>query len=171
MQITLTPIGYVKCPRTEIEDDNWGDVISQIRITSYNVCYTKLLRDGRRKLFNIQYQTFPIGLLSLICKTFNNAGINTEIISNRKNASNNISYHMNNTFEMRDYQTQAVIASILHGNGIIKAATGAGKTTIAARTIGGLRGRAIFIVPTRITSYNVCYTKLLRFMRWVLAQW
>ncbi|MBT3337331.1 MAG: tRNA (N6-threonylcarbamoyladenosine(37)-N6)-methyltransferase TrmO [Anaerolineae bacterium] len=33
MQITLTPIGYVESPRTEIEDDNWGDVISQIVLT------------------------------------------------------------------------------------------------------------------------------------------
>ena len=30
MNITLTPIGYVKSPRTEIEDDNWGEVVSQI---------------------------------------------------------------------------------------------------------------------------------------------
>ena len=30
MKITLSPIGYVKSPRTEIEDDNWGKVISEI---------------------------------------------------------------------------------------------------------------------------------------------
>ena len=33
MQITLTPIGYVQSPRSEIEDDNWGDVVSQIVLT------------------------------------------------------------------------------------------------------------------------------------------
>ena len=33
MNITLTPIGYVKSPRTEIEDDNWGDVVSQIVVS------------------------------------------------------------------------------------------------------------------------------------------
>ncbi len=33
MKITLTPIGYVKSPRKEIEDDNWGDVVSQIALT------------------------------------------------------------------------------------------------------------------------------------------
>ena len=30
MRITLTPIGFVKNTRTEIEDDNWEEVISKI---------------------------------------------------------------------------------------------------------------------------------------------
>ena len=30
MKIELTPIGYVKSTRTEILDDNWGNVISEI---------------------------------------------------------------------------------------------------------------------------------------------
>ncbi len=34
MKITLTPIGYVESPRTEIEDDNWGEVVSQIVLTN-----------------------------------------------------------------------------------------------------------------------------------------
>ncbi len=33
MKITLTPIATVRSPRTEIEDDNWGDVVSQIVLT------------------------------------------------------------------------------------------------------------------------------------------
>jgi tRNA (adenine37-N6)-methyltransferase len=31
--ITLSPIGYVNSPRAEIEDDNWGDIVSQIVLT------------------------------------------------------------------------------------------------------------------------------------------
>lgn len=31
--IQLTPIGYVKSPRAEIKDDNWGEVISEIILT------------------------------------------------------------------------------------------------------------------------------------------
>ncbi len=31
--ISLTPIGYVHSPRAEIEDDNWGEIISQIVLT------------------------------------------------------------------------------------------------------------------------------------------
>jgi len=34
MQITLTPIGYVQSPRKEIEDDDWGEVVSQIVLTN-----------------------------------------------------------------------------------------------------------------------------------------
>jgi len=33
MQITLKPIGYVQSSRTEIEDDNWGEVLSEIVLT------------------------------------------------------------------------------------------------------------------------------------------
>jgi len=32
MEIVLTPIGYVKNNRTEIEDDNWGQIISEIEL-------------------------------------------------------------------------------------------------------------------------------------------
>jgi tRNA (adenine37-N6)-methyltransferase len=34
MKITLTPIAFVKNTRTEIEDDNWGNVTSMIELDS-----------------------------------------------------------------------------------------------------------------------------------------
>ncbi len=34
MKIELTPIGYVKNSRKEIKDDHWGEVISEIELTS-----------------------------------------------------------------------------------------------------------------------------------------
>lgn len=33
MEIKLNPIAYVQSPRAEIEDDNWGEVVSQIVLT------------------------------------------------------------------------------------------------------------------------------------------
>lgn len=30
--ITMTPIGWVKSPRKKIEDDNWGEVLSEIEL-------------------------------------------------------------------------------------------------------------------------------------------
>lgn len=109
--------------------------------------------DGYRKLFNTRYQTFPIGLLDIVRNAFVNAGIPVDIIDKRKKNNETISYTMSN-YQTRDYQTHAVLMSVSHGNGIVKAATGAGKTTIAARTISALKKRSIFIVHTRDLLYQ-----------------
>lgn len=109
--------------------------------------------DGYRKLFNTRYQTFPIGLLDTIRDMFTNAGIPVEIIDKRKKNNETIEYYISN-YQDREYQANAVRLSVYHGNGIIKAATGAGKTTIAARTIYALGKRSIFIVHTRDLLYQ-----------------
>lgn len=109
--------------------------------------------DGYRKLFNARYQTFPIGLLDVVRSAFVNAGIPVQVIDKRKKNNETIEYSMAN-FQLRDYQTNAVLKSVTYGNGIVKAATGAGKTTIAARTICALQKRTIFIVHTRDLLYQ-----------------
>lgn len=109
--------------------------------------------DGYRKLFNTRYQTFPIGLLDIVRNAFINAGIPVTIVDKRKINNETIDYVMDN-YQVRDYQTNAVLMSVSHGNGIIKAATGAGKTTIAARTIHALKKRTVFIVHTRDLLYQ-----------------
>ena len=109
--------------------------------------------DGYRKLFNTRYQTFPIGLLDTIRSAFTNAGIPVTVVDKRKRNNEIIDYVMDN-YQVREYQTHAVLMSVSHGNGIIKAATGAGKTTIAARTIHAIKKKTIFIVHTRDLLYQ-----------------
>lgn len=109
--------------------------------------------DGYKKLFNTRYQTFPIGLLDMVRGTFTNAGIPVEVIDKRKKNVETVPYIIDN-FQEREYQTNAVLLSVTHGNGIIKAATGAGKTSIAARTISALQKKSIFIVHTRDLLYQ-----------------
>lgn len=110
--------------------------------------------DGSRKLFNSQTHKFPIGLLSLVTNTLNGMGYNVNYINKRKYATiGQCPYHIAN-FEEREYQTRVVNASVANGNGVIKAATGSGKTTMAARTIFALQSRTIFIVHTRDLLYQ-----------------
>lgn len=110
--------------------------------------------DGARKLYNPQTRRFPIGLLSLVTNTLNGLGYTVRYINKREYATiGQCPYHIAN-FDEREYQTMAVNASVANGNGIIKAATGSGKTTIAARTIFALQSRAIFIVHTRDLLYQ-----------------
>lgn len=111
--------------------------------------------DGSRKLFNAQTRRFPVGLLSMVTSTLNEMGYIIQYINHREQAMTvgYCPYHIQN-FEEREYQTRAVNASVANGNGIVKAATGSGKTTIAARTIFALQSRTVFIVHTRDLLYQ-----------------
>lgn len=109
--------------------------------------------DGSRKLFNIQTRRFPVGLLSLVTNTLQTMGNEVAYVNKRTFSDAVCDFHMDN-FDVRDYQTRVVFASVTNGNGIIKAATGSGKTTMAARTIGAINKPTIFIVHTRDLLYQ-----------------
>lgn len=109
--------------------------------------------DGYKKLFNIQTRRFNIGLLSRIINLLNKYGLQVNIIDNRIHLPQKYNYQYDITM-LRDYQMQAVITSVMHGNGILKVATGGGKTVIAGCTIGALGKKSIFIVHTRDLLYQ-----------------
>ena len=109
--------------------------------------------DGYKKLFNIQTRRFNIGLLSRIINLLNKYGLQVNIVDNRIHLPQKYNYKYDITM-LRDYQMQAVITSVMHGNGILKVATGGGKTVIAGCTIGALGKKSIFIVHTRDLLYQ-----------------
>lgn len=108
--------------------------------------------DGSKKLFNIQSRRFPIGLLHRVTCVLKRHGDVT--YTNKRKYSREKKQFVMANFQEREYQSRAVMTSVLHGNGVIKAATGSGKTTIAARTIGALGQWSIFIVHTRDLLYQ-----------------
>lgn len=108
--------------------------------------------DGTKKLFNKQTRRFPIGLLSKvtsICKSWEQI----DIIDKRIHLEDQYNYQYDNSI-LRDYQREAVITSLVNGNGILKVATGGGKTIIAGCTIGALQKKSIFIVHTKDLLYQ-----------------
>lgn len=111
--------------------------------------------DGVRRLYNIQTRRFPVGLLALVTSALGEMGFSVKYTNKRNlaNTAGTMNYEMAN-FQEREYQTRAVRASVAAGNGIIKAATGSGKTTIAARTIGAIQSPTVFIVHTRDLLYQ-----------------
>lgn len=109
--------------------------------------------DGKRRLFNTQTRVFPVGLLSRIIKLFRLYGIQVNMIDKRIYLPVNSQIPIAH-IESRQYQTNTVLSSILYGNGIVKAATGAGKTVIGALTISALKKNAVFIVHTRDLLYQ-----------------
>lgn len=109
--------------------------------------------DGSRKLFNIQTRRFPVGLLKMVTNLLQNYGFSVHYDNRRAYSNAECEFDMTN-FEEREYQTRVVYSSVTNGNGIVKAATGSGKTTMAARTIGAINKPAIFIVHTRDLLYQ-----------------
>lgn len=109
--------------------------------------------DGRKKMYNMQTRQFPVGLLSAISSMLTNMGHQINYINHRKGNNIEHQYHVTN-FDERDYQMDVVIKSVVNGNGIVKVATGGGKTTIAARTIAAIGRVSIFVVHTRDLLYQ-----------------
>ena len=111
--------------------------------------------DGYKRLFNIQTRRFPIGLLSRIVSMLNRYGIKVDIIDKRIHLDDKYNYQKaENVNNPRDYQQQAILASVINGNGVLKVATGGGKTTIAGNTICALQKKTIFIVHTKDLLYQ-----------------
>lgn len=109
--------------------------------------------DGQRRLFNSQHQTFPIGLLCKITDLFKTVGMQYEIIDER--------IHLGRKFdivcspkERRYYQDNVILPCIMNGSGIIQAATGSGKTTMAGMIISTFGKPTVFIVHTKDLLYQ-----------------
>jgi superfamily II DNA or RNA helicase len=109
--------------------------------------------DGYKKLFNIQTRRFNVGLLPRIVKLLNKYGVQVDIVDKRIHLPDKYEYKYNVDM-LRDYQRQAVITSVMYGSGILKVATGGGKTVIAGCTIGALQKKSLFIVHTRDLLYQ-----------------
>lgn len=109
--------------------------------------------DGYRKLFNIQTRRFPIGLLDRVTNLFQKNGIRVDIVNKRLINNEKYCYEFDTSF-LRDYQHMCIAKSVVNGNGIVKVATGGGKTVIAGCTIGALSKKSIFIVHTRDLLYQ-----------------
>jgi len=109
--------------------------------------------DGYRRLFNSQTQTFPIGLLNRITGLLSMCGLQYNITDQRT--------HMDRVFdieckprEIRDYQQSVILPCILNGSGLIQAATGSGKTTMAGYIIATFGKPTVFIVHTKDLLYQ-----------------
>lgn len=109
--------------------------------------------DGYKKLFNMQTRRFDIGLLSRVTALLNRMGEVVDIKDNRIHLPQVYDYECNLDI-LRDYQRQAVMASVVAGTGVLKVATGGGKTIIAGCTIGALKKKSVFIVHTRDLLYQ-----------------
>jgi len=109
--------------------------------------HTKLYKqrkwDGRRHLYRRRDgQAFFSGLISIVLKVLKYHHVEYQLLDGRKKPEPNLldlSFHASDDFEERGYQTLAREQAIKKGRGIIKIATGGGKTYTTSSIIGALQ--------------------------------
>lgn len=109
--------------------------------------------DGTKRLFNAQTRKFPVGLLHRVSEIFRQSYFDVNIIDKRVHLPAQTMGKFNGR-EPREYQRNVVITSLMHGIGTVKAATGSGKTVMAAQTIHAIGKKAVFIVHTKDLLYQ-----------------
>jgi len=133
----------------------WDGVISTVCFNK-TWCKCAIKRDGTH---------FPTGLLSLAREFFDANGIPYKRIDRREVVGKNIQLEMSDDFEQRDYQLDIVNKAVSQQRGIIKLATGGGKTSVAANIIKELSvSPFIFYVPS-IDLLQQAHDELSRFIK------
>lgn len=108
--------------------------------------FKKKLWDGYISLLD-KSNKFPSGLLGYVLANLDALNYEYDVLNYEEPLSAANFDIPNYTF--RDYQTEAVEAALMHGRGILKMATNAGKTLIAAAIIKATGHKAVIIVPTQ----------------------
>lgn len=101
--------------------------------------------DGKIKL--IKNSKFPAGLLERVCGVLDGHDVSYELDVESTTEPAPVAMEAVG-IDSRDYQDDAVEASLLNRRGVLQAPTGAGKTAIGARIIQVHGSRALVIVPT-----------------------
>ena len=93
---------------------------------------------------------FPSGLISKALEFFKQNNVNCKVVDVRKKVSKTNSLTLSDELEYRDYQQEVIDKALNTDRGIIKAATGSGKTAMACGIISGSGiFPTIFYVPSK----------------------
>lgn len=103
--------------------------------------------DGRKKLFNKRALMFPTGLFSIFRETCLSHNIKYQIKDTRKKPQHGEPISVKG-ISLRDYQITAADKALATQRGMIRAATGAGKTEIIAELVGRIN------VPTLVLIHK-----------------
>ena len=137
---------YIKSNRKEINPNLLRRIEEE---TSYTVeqysrfAKTKTVEIGI-SLFEREQLRYPTGLYSTIDNIFSSCGYDFDVIDHRDRPQ--VQPQQQFLRKLRDYQQETVEKAIKAERGVIKIATGGGKTVIGAAIIASLNLRTVFIV-------------------------
>ena len=108
---------------------------------------------------------FPTGLLYKARGLFKDFDIPVVLVNERSPRVHASGYSMGQDFEVRDYQAKIIDDACNQERGIIKMATGAGKTGTASAIIARLAATPTIFYVTSIDLLQQAYDELTRFIR------
>ncbi len=110
--------------------------------------------DGMIRLFHKSQRTFAIGLLPIIRRILDEQGVQY-VVTHAPSESVKIGLPpVNSKFQAWEYQVECVKAAIAQKVGILRVATGGGKTVIAGHIIKALEYPSLFLVHTKDLLYQ-----------------
>lgn len=127
----------------------WRDPNAQ-----YTDRYKRGSWDGFHRIYNTEHSGAPIGLLGRAVELLEAEGysVSTTIEGDRSGAS--ITTEWNFPHSLRNYQEEAVEASLEEKMGVISIPTGGGKTVVALNLINKVEQQAVVLVHTKNLLYQ-----------------
>lgn len=111
--------------------------------------------DGKKKLLSKDMK-FQSGLLPYVEEIIKKYNLTYQIIDNRKNVILGKEIILNkNYYTPRDYQIDILNACLKHKNGVVKSATGSGKSYTMAMLIGKTNIKTVIYVPGITLLYQL----------------
>jgi superfamily II DNA or RNA helicase len=145
--------GYVNPQIMDLLKEDLSYKVQNAEFTdAYNTIDPKTKKrkwDGRKRLVWKTKKSirFPTGLLSKVRSVFDAFGVEYELTNRRPpRYQPELNLAFAEGIKLRDYQKDAVVRACKKGRGIIKAATGAGKTIIAAGIIEELKVKDVIFL-------------------------
>lgn len=131
--------------------------LDQLRfVTSYSVpgnyfsrAYKSGHWDGRRHMFNLRDQSFPTGLLHKVRSILIQNNLQFKVIDCRVKPPVALSFLWDSDIKLRDYQSQAIELAPKKQRGIVRIATGGGKSYVAAGIINEIKVPTLILIHKR----------------------
>jgi len=101
--------------------------------------------DGRQRFFFKKTQKFPTGLISHVGDVLHEAGMECVMVDRRVMPPETLNLHVNG-LQPHDFQSEILREAILRQRGIIRLATGGGKTEIMAMLVAALNRKALILI-------------------------
>lgn len=106
--------------------------------------------DGRRKLYHRGHKTFPTGLLVRVTNMLHGAGLQPILVDQRRREAQIEYPPIPPKWALRDdYQTPALHDTLKAERGMVRIATGGGKTVLAGHLIKEFSTKTVFLVHTK----------------------
>lgn len=158
MKATITIHGSYSTLKGEyLKEDVREELSYPVQGAEFSKAYKQGRWDGRKHLFNLRTGSFPTGLLTALEGVLRRSGVEYDVQDLRPiPAPTEAGFDLHGiTFEYPyEYQLETAKKMVEEKQGIVKVATGGGKTEIACAVTQYLGLKTLFLVPSRELMYQ-----------------